>query len=340
MTTLITKEDKEHYKNTILSKYPLCKITMYLERVERSKNMPYASVSSRKQFATLLSNKKSKEAIIIYNNLYSLISKFIHWSNDYMQLITNILKKQTDEQVYAEISKYTKNKQEVNTKPITSIKDLPKHRCGRDIMQAEDIVYHIQEYIKINNAMTYLDIGCGNCIKTKYIGELLELDLENIYGADIKSWFTYADKNNIANDLSINFIELEEGKKLPIESNKFDLVTALYMLHHVKNLTLMLQELNRIIKLDGYLFITEHDAPTPADKMLCDIEHGLFAIVVDKDTKYYDTYYATYYDWIEWDVLLNRFGFKYIRADYVFDVNNNMSPTRKYYAIYKKIKNI
>lgn len=338
MTTTITKADKEHYKNNILTKFPTCKITMYIDRVERSKNMPYATVSSKKQFATILSNNKSKESIIFHSNLYSLISKFIV-AKDYMQTIKHILRHNKDDQIYVEIAKYTKPSHDSSSKQPTTISDIPKHRCGRDIMQAEDIITHITDYIQVDKNYEYLDIGCGSCYKTKYIGELLDLPLENIYGADIPSWFTYTSENRVTSELGINFIELEANKPLPIESNKFDLVTALYMLHHVKDLALMLQELNRIIKMDGYLFLSEHDAPTPADKMLCDIEHGLYAIVYEKDTKYYDTYYATYYDWIEWDLLLLRFGFKYIKADYVFDVNNNMNPTRKFYAIYKKIEN-
>ena len=103
----------------------------------------------------------------------------------------------------------------------------------------------------------------------------------------------------------------------------------------------MLREINRITVMNGYFVIREHDAFTNNDYMLCDIEHAMWDVVRRQDTKFYDNFYSKYYNWIEWDIILDHYGFQYVHAGYdstrmVYEV----SATRYYYAIYKKVKNI
>ena len=50
---------------------------------------------------------------------------------------------------------------------------------------------------------------------------------------------------------------------------------------------------------------------------------------------------AYYKNWVEWDVIMNRFGFELVKGGYVsFSINWNLSPTRSFYGIYQKVKDV
>ena len=113
------------------------------------------------------------------------------------------------------------------------------------------------------------------------------------------------------------------------------------VLHHVKNLNTLLSEINRIMKMGGFFIIKEHDAFTNIDYMLMDIQHAMFSIVERQETDYKNVYYAKYYNWIEWDLIIQEYGFQYYHGAY--DSNSiyfAMGPTRHYYTIYKKVRNL
>lgn len=321
----ITKEQRENYIKTTLKTHPSCKLLLYFDYIKRTNKIPYNPVSSKSQLKQIVNNPQ----------LHKLINKFVLPNTPIHHIIKT---SKNDEEIYNKLLKHSKSKTTPSPLSPTYIPvSQLKTRCGRDIMQAEEIVHQISTYIPdLKPPFNYIDIGCGTCIKSLYIGELLNLPKTHIYGADISEWFSYNAKNMPPD---INFIEYEKNNPLPIEKAKFKLVSALYTLHHVEGLKLILNEINRILEMGGYLFITEHDVATNVDKILCDVEHGLQAIFNDNDKDFFNKYYATYYDWIDWDIIMSLHGFKYIKANYILDHKNEQSPTRKYYGIYQKITN-
>ena len=83
------------------------------------------------------------------------------------------------------------------------------------------------------------------------------------------------------------------------------------VIHHVKNLDLVLKEINRILKMGGGLYIKEHDAFTDADKMLVDIEHAKYEIVRRNNKEnFYKKYYCKCFDYIERDLILKHLVLK------------------------------
>ena len=111
-------------------------------------------------------------------------------------------------------------------------------------------------------------------------------------------------------------MRLNEDGILPFENSKFCLISAFMVLHHVRPIEKLLSEISRILKPNGYFFIREHYAMCKIDYMLCDIEHALYDVVQRNDITFFDKYHGIYYDWLEWDYILEKHGLKYIYGDF------------------------
>jgi len=341
----ITDADRRNYYHTALKYYPKCKLREYITLKKNIDLIPYASVKSKQQVNTIIKYANTKTGMIAYHRLFSLLGKFIH-VKDYPKLMQHVIDKENDEEVYLELRKYLKNYLRKSTKEGDK-KNLPadrksihhvQYKCDRNILHAQMMFYHIRQHIKGAVIDNYLDIGCGDCIKSKYIGELIGLPIEKIYGADIEAWGGYSDKTR---DKDINFIKLVPNEPFPVDSGKFSLISTFMVIHHIKNLNLFMRELNRCLKMGGHIIIREHDTINNMDKMLADIEHGIYEVTYRNNLNYFDEFYSYYYDWVELDIIFFRYGFKYVYADYEYSsVYANISPTRYFYAIYQKIKNL
>lgn len=330
-----TDDIKEYFDH--LTTYPSCKKEQYFKLKKSQDNeFIYKDVASKKQISQIIYLAKNKPYVLDYNRLFLLLSKFIY-INDYYKLVRFISKRnRNDEEIYLQLQKFVHL---LFKRPIkkSESKEIDYHKCSRDIVQVEtmiDKIYsNIPAFRDIQN-LKYIDIGCGDCKKSMAFGKLMKLDPKNIYGADLISWGAY-DKDIRPDDL--NFIELKENIPFPIENEQFDIVSCLMVLHHVENLDFFLKELNRILKPNGIIYITEHDAMTSIDKMLADIEHGMWEVVIRNNLNYFKDYKAIYYDWVEWNIIMKRYGFEYISSDYNYEtIHANISATRYYYAIYQK----
>ncbi len=89
-----------------------------------------------------------------------------------------------------------------------------------------------------------LDVGCGT-------GNLLEAINGRRYkfGIDISNMFIEKAKAKGLN------CAVYDGKKIPFENNKFNLVSSFNVLEHVDNVNLFLNEKLRVLKSGGYLII-------------------------------------------------------------------------------------
>ena len=318
-----------------------CKLLQYDSLNKANQKTPYASVKSKKQMQTIINFSHTKTGFDAYTKLTSLLIKHFRINRRMLNKILNPIK--SDNEIYQSLKQFikSKHKKEINF----PIEYYPKsfYECNRELIHAQQMVYKIQEHIFKKNPDyvigNYLDIGCGDCIKTRIIGEKLKLNIKNIYGADLTVWGGYAEEKR--QNLGINLITVEENKPLPIETDKFGLTSAFMVLHHVKNLDLFLRELNRVTKLGGFILIREHDCFTNMDAMLIDIEHALYDVSYRDDKSFFDKYYAQYYNYIEWDYIFERYGFKYHYANYdSANINFTVSSTRYYYCFYRKVKEV
>jgi ubiquinone/menaquinone biosynthesis C-methylase UbiE len=227
---------------------------------------------------------------------------------------------------------------ELNKKSKELFNKINKFKLiSHEELQAISIYNHIIEF-KNSFPKDYqiLDYGCGSCKKVGELGKFLKLNKNKIHGCDIESWSSYGGNRN---GNKFIFTQITENEKLPFDTEQFALVTSTMVLHHIKNLNFALKELHRIISKGGYLYIEEHTAYDNYDKLICDIEHALYECVKrDESERFYKSFYSKYYDYLEWNYILNNYGFELVKiGNYRYNWNiEKTTPTLKFYAVFKK----
>lgn len=207
--------------------------------------------------------------------------------------------------------------------------NYPRHdvnKVNRDKFHAETTFRVIKDFLsnqpdtELRNTK-YLDLGCNTGIMTYELGKLLKA--EEIHGTDVL--------DNIPTKEIIYKRVLNDGR-LDYDDNTFDFISAHMTLHHIEDVETCSKEIFRILKPGGYLFIREHDCWTAIDAMLIDVEHELYANVGSDEGDYKIYRYTNYYGW---DTILSPL--KYLGANYYYmKLREDISPTRAYWAIYKK----
>ena len=142
--------------------------------------------------------------------------------------------------------------------------------------------------------VSVLEIGCGTarmaiqgCQKLKNI---------KVVGVDLSDNMIEIGKTNIEEaDLSdrISLVKAD-AKKLPFEDNSFDLVVCANMLHHLEDPTEVINEIDRVVKENGRVFIK--DILRPHSFLRVKILVAFFGIFYDKVMKkqYFDSLRAGY----------------------------------------------
>jgi len=361
-------------KNGILNNkydnYDMFRYKKYLKIKQTKMDKFYVTPKSKNQFYTFLKYAKNKNDLDLFSRLGKLLSKFLSsryvLSSEYNKLLELIVqKKYNDEKVYdilrrKYILRYKQNtqrggglkfkisndgninfdKSKLQKEDKKMLNNISNYKISRDNKQSDFIYRAIKSYYKNKNQHmnieNILDIGCGNCKKTVLLGEKLGLSKQNIMGADLESWSEYNNTNRLLDKL--NFQLIEENQPLPFNDNSIHCIVLSMVLHHVKNLDLLLQEVHRILHKDGIVYIEEHNALTDFDYILCDIEHGLYECVTrNEKNRYFNDYYAKYYDWIELTAIMRNYNFSYCVGDvYLPQFDFIITATKKHYAIYKK----
>lgn len=144
-----------------------------------------------------------------------------------------------------------------------------------------------------NKAFTSLaDIGCADGILSYQTADLFNIPNYNTYGVDIR--------NILSTEKEINYIQCDlEQDKINLPDNFINLVTCTQVLHHIKNWKNVLQNIADILLPNGYLIIRETYLESQLNTLMMDIQHGLYACVINKEMSindyinYFDTNYLT-----------------------------------------------
>jgi ubiquinone/menaquinone biosynthesis C-methylase UbiE len=191
-------------------------------------------------------------------------------------------------------------------------------------------LFNIKHISKVN--LKYLDIGCGNSEKTLLFGKNLKLGHYNIYGTDIPKWGPYEQKEH---KVQFKYIK---NNKLDYPNNTFDIITAIFTLHHVESLDNFLKEIWRILKPNCYLIIIEHDAYDDFDKIIFGLEHKIYSLLYDNKSIIDSIDYMNTLNRFEWNYLLHKNKFKYIYDNILFmKTDRDIRYDKPFYAFYKKI---
>ena len=117
-----------------------------------------------------------------------------------------------------------------------------------------EIRHEVKNFFENIKNKRVLDFGCGDGRYKKYI-----IDNNEYIGIDVdESGHPNQDKKN---DITWN------KKKLPFENEFFDIILMTEVLEHIENVGETLDELNRVLKNNGKIFITspflwkEHEKP-------------------------------------------------------------------------------
>ena len=105
------------------------------------------------------------------------------------------------------------------------------------------------ENIKSNR---YLDLGCGDGSISEKIS--LQVDAKESYGLDID----IEALERAPTSMSTIYFDLEElgPKKIPFESEYFDLVTAFEVIEHLAFGDYLLKEVHRLLQCNGYFLLS------------------------------------------------------------------------------------
>lgn len=297
---------------------------------------------------TLYVDKKSNlQAKTLINNCYknNMVTKIAKIKN----LFYTFFDKEFTNELFYKISKDKLNDNDLidiilknNDKHKNSEKTKIKSICNNWTYIIEYIVLNykkINQEKLLNTNLTknkYLDIGCGSGNKTNKFVQELNLDYKNVYGADISIWGPYNQKEY---SHKFNFVNIVNDK-IDLEDNSIDFASCILMLHHVKNLEMLLKEIKRILKPNGILLIIEHNNYDDYDNLILDLLHMLYGYLYDKNNRYLiEPDYALYYNSFIWNFILEKNGFDILNSNSLFtELSNDIRYDNLFYSFYTNIK--
>lgn len=126
---------------------------------------------------------------------------------------------------------------------------------GKYFTKTQEDIPRIAELFKKKDVKKVLDLGCGSGRHTVY---LVKNGFE-VYGIDIvpegiKMTEDWLRRKNLKANLKIGSVY----RKLPYEDNFFDAIVSIRTINHarIKNIRKVIKEMERILKLNGLIFIT------------------------------------------------------------------------------------
>ena len=301
-------------------------LKIFLIKYEKYKEDEKLDINYEMQNFIQLCNNKKK--ILYINRFLEMLCHFITF-NDAIEIFDNLKQnlKISDLDIINKIqtlknSKNTIFSENIDYEPIE--------------LEMEKIQINLSNILKKlniheNKNLNYLDLCCGNGKKTKFFAS--NLDIINIHGTDIEQWGPYK-KNRI---LDFDFSNMENNK-IMYDDNSFDIVTCFLSLHHIPNLTNILNEVYRVLKDDGLFFIIENDVFNFYDELLINIQHKLFAVYYDNNMEYISNPdYIRYFNFFEWNFIFKNTGkFTFIESRRFTDDFMSIRYDNQFYMIYKK----
>lgn len=268
-------------------------IDMDTTKTYKTRNDLYVDPKSNQQIKQLARHGSVGERARLYRLLCpdGNIEKFLRYS------------RMNDSDVYAAIGK-------TPTKNVAS----------RAEFHAGEIYRILSNYIGDSDTnIRYLDYGCGDGSITSALASRLGVTAPDC--VDMAAGTTAGVNFSVVND---------DVETLPYPDNTFDIITARFSLHHIKNLDQIVGELYRIAAPGCIFAIVEHDCWNFADAILVDITHGMY--MHNADDYGHARSYKNRYGWNEqlsqWKCLYNDYYYAQPRPE--------QTPTRDFIAVYKK----
>lgn len=242
-------------------------------------------------------NKKDSTQYIIYNQLIKNLAILFRNDKTY---------RYSDHEVFMYIHEYLNE----NYYPIHGYPNNESH--NRSMSRVVDIQDIYRQVKGKKPPATYLDIGCSRGTITSLLANSMKIN--SAHAIDIIETANIADPN-------IQYTRVSETASiLPYTDGKFDLITCLMSLHHIKNLESYINEIHRCLSENGIVIIQEHDAQNFDDYIFLDILHGLYSVSWCKsgeqeDPLFCKNYSAQYYSKKHLNHLFKKVGFTRIEIE-------------------------
>lgn len=161
---------------------------------------------------------------------------------------------------------------------------------------------NILDFLPFKADMKILDLGTGS----GYLSFSIAKKYSNIsiIGLDIveKALEVNRFKAKEENVQNISFITYD-GVNFPFDDNEFDMVISRYALHHFPDIQKSISEISRVIKSDGFLFISD---PTPNDNDTSRFVDGYMQQKKDGHIKFYTK--------DEWLQICGKYGLQFKKS--------------------------
>ena len=282
-------------------------------------------IFTKRDIQNLISRENWKQKTI------DLILKNLSYFDIKIDDIENILNSDyTDDEILFNLNKLKFSK---TYKPQDLNSDIIRGRAR--VREIKNMFYNNKIILKTNNKSKYLDIGSGNGIITKVIGESFGFSFQNIYGTEISKW-QEKEHENSKTAVKTSYIV---GNSLPFDENTFEMVSCIMSIHHFEFKDEMIKEIYRVLKPGGLLIIREHEFDHSKEmKDLIDLEHALYATVIhekmdlEKINNFWNTYIGDYFSFEDLKNDLNKLHFKSLSNEI-----NIKGPTAYYWCAFRKI---
>lgn len=155
---------------------------------------------------------------------------------------------------------YAKDYREIHTKNIQAFSDKDSSYFG------EYKVCTICQEVKYKKAVKILDLGCGDGLNAVFFDKYFPG--MQYYGVDISKESIRQAEQTIQNGNV--FFSVYDGKTIPFDENRFDIILIACVLHHVpyNEHCGLLKECRRVLKKKGYLYIFEHNPFNPVTRKI------------------------------------------------------------------------
>lgn len=171
---------------------------------------------------------------------------------------------------------------------------INKTRSGFESSFAESNFYNLQtqdekhlelilQNLRIKNGYTVVDLGTGS----GYLAFPIALKYPecNIIGLDIveKTLELNTQRSHENGQFNLKF-QCYDGLKLPFEDESIDLIVTRYVVHHFPEIEYAFQEISRVLKKDGQLFLSD---PTPNENDTVGFVDSYMQMKKDGHIKFY-----------------------------------------------------
>ena len=142
--------------------------------------------------------------------------------------------------------------------PTKYMQQKPTQKDHVDKRKSERVKHLTDIFKPRRKVWSLLDIGCGNAEITNQIADTLRIKYP--YGADVYDEKQFKPPHEKSRVKYIQ-VKTDEGSKIDLPNNSVDLITCFMAIHHFQDFQAMMDEICRVLKPKGWLFIREHDVP-------------------------------------------------------------------------------